>query len=233
MTEQEYSSERNLKLIVAYEGTRYAGFQRQRNGLLTIQGVLETELSNLTGETIRIVGAGRTDSGVHARGQVVNFHTQSRLAPSQFLKALNHLLPPDILIREMGEAVSAFHACHSARSKTYSYRIYNSELRPVFGRNLMYHYRYPLQLEPMQAAADLLVGEHDYRSFQAAGSSAQTTVRTVLFCRLVRQDLELRMEINANGFLYHMVRNIIGSLILVGNGRWSPEDFARAVMELL
>lgn len=229
MTEQEHSSERNLKLIVAYEGTRYAGFQRQRNGLLTIQGVLEAALFRITGETIRIIGAGRTDSGVHARGQVVNFHTQSRLTPSQFQKALNHLLPPDILILEADEVDSAFHACRSARSKTYSYRIYNSELRPVFGRELMYHYRYPLKLEPMQVAAELLLGEHDYRSFQAAGSSAKTTVRTVFFCRLMRQERELRMEINADGFLYHMVRNIVGSLILVGNGRWSPDDFTRVL----
>jgi tRNA pseudouridine38-40 synthase len=214
----------NLKLIVAYEGTRYAGFQRQNNGF-TVQAVLEEAICKLTGETVKIIAAGRTDAGVHARGQVVNFHSRTGLPSIQIQKALNHFLPEDVLVLAVNDMLPDFHARFSAKSKTYSYRIYHSELRPVFERNFVYHYRFPLDIDRMREAARFLTGSKDFRSFQATGSSVKNTIKTVHFCEVTQQDYEIRIEINADGFLYHMVRNIAGTLVLVGNGRMTVADF--------
>ncbi len=216
--------ERDLKLIVAYEGTRYAGFQRQENAL-TIQAVLEEAVWKLTEETVKIIAAGRTDAGVHARGQVVNFRCLTGLPAAQIQKALNHFLPEDILVTTVDDAPPDFHARYSAKSKTYSYRIYNSELRPVFDRNFVYHCRFPLQLELMREAAQSLVGTKDFHCFQAAGSSVRNTVRTVHYCTVSKLNDEIRFEINADGFLYHMVRNIAGTLILIGEERMTFASF--------
>lgn len=219
--------ERNLKLIISYEGTRYAGFQRQKNGL-TVQAVLEEAICKLTGETVKVIAAGRTDAGVHARGQVVNFHCQNRLPVAQIQKALNHFLPEDVLVMAVDDDVPPdFHARFSAKSKTYSYRVYHSEQRPVFERNFVYHYRFPLQIDRMREAAQILIGTKDFRSFQATGTAVKNTVKTIHFCQITQNNREIRIEINADGFLYHMVRNIAGTLILVGNERITIRDFQR------
>jgi tRNA pseudouridine38-40 synthase len=218
--------ERNFKLTLTYEGTRYAGFQKQAGqDVPTIQATLEAAILKLTGETVRLTGAGRTDAGVHARGQVVNFYSQARLTAAEWQQALNATLPRDILVSAAAETGLDFHARYDAKSKTYSYRVHSNRLRPVFNRNFTYFYRRYLDLELMQAAAVLIVGKHDFRSFQAAGSAVKTTVRTVNFCQLTRCDSELNLIINADGFLYHMVRNIVGTLILVGNGRLTVAGF--------
>ncbi|HYH04548.1 MAG TPA: tRNA pseudouridine(38-40) synthase TruA [Bacillota bacterium] len=218
--------QRNLKLTVAYEGTHYAGFQKQAGNILTIQETLENAVKRITGEEVKLTGAGRTDSGVHARGQVVNFLTQAKLETEQWMKALNAVLPEDIAITGAVEVEPTFHARFSAKAKTYSYRIHTGKTRPVFNRNFVYFYRYQLDGEKMRKAAEQLIGRFDFRSFQAAGSSVKTTVRTVHFCRLSRVGTELVFEINADGFLYHMVRNIVGTLILVGNGKLSESEFS-------
>jgi len=216
--------DRNIKAVITYEGTRYAGFQRQENGL-TVQEVFENAILQLTGQTVKVIAAGRTDAGVHARGQVINFHCNTRLHPAQIQKALNHFLPEDVLAGEVEEAPPQFHARFSAKSKTYSYRIYHSQLRPVFQRNFVYHYRFPLQVDQMREAAETLVGTHDFRSFQATGTPVKNTMKTIHFCKVTTEDQEIRLEINGDGFLYHMVRNIAGTLILVGNGRITTEYF--------
>ncbi len=221
--------ERNIKLIIAYEGTRYAGFQRQK-GLPTIQGVLESSIQKLTGESLNITGAGRTDAGVHARGQAVNFRTNSNLKPGEFQKALNHFLPEDIVVRQAEEVPPDFHARYSAKSKTYSYRVCQSEVRPIFQRNFVYHYKYALNVNLMTEAITRLSGTQDFRGFQAAGSRIQNTVRTVHFCDLTTANDEITLIINANGFLYHMVRNIMGALLLIGNER-APADFLIRIIE--
>ena len=218
--------DRNLKLIIAYEGTRYAGFQKQANAL-TIQAVLEEAIFKLTGERSTIYGAGRTDAGVHARGQVVNFHCKTRLPITQIHKAINHFLPEDILVMAVTDVSSDFHARFWAKSKTYSYRIYHSDFRPVFERNFVYHYRFQLKIDLMREAAQLLVGAKDFRGFQAAGSPVKNTVKTVHFCEVTKHNNEIRIEINADGFLYHMVRNIVGSLILAGNERMTLIGFQK------
>jgi tRNA pseudouridine38-40 synthase len=221
--------ERNLKLVIAYEGTRYAGFQKQDNGV-TVQAVLEKAVFKLTGETVKINAAGRTDAGVHARGQVVNLHSKTQLPPDQILKALNHFLPEDVLVSAVNDVPLDFHARYSAKSKTYSYRIYHSQLRPVFERNFVYHYRFPLEINRMREAALILTGTRDFRSFQAAGSAVKNTVKTIYFCKVTQYDHEFRIEINADGFLYHMVRNIAGTLVMVGNRRITAADF-KAILE--
>jgi tRNA pseudouridine38-40 synthase len=220
---------RNWKLTIAYEGTRYAGFQKQVGAIPTIQSKLETAIYTITGDVPKLTGAGRTDAGVHARGQVVNFFSGAKLQPEQWLKALNSRLPEDLAITAVSEALPDFNARFSAKSKTYSYRIYTDRVRPIFNRNFVYYYKHQLNWDMMRRAADFLAGAHDFRSFQAAGSSVKTTVRTVNFCSLQRVDSEIGIEINADGFLYHMVRNIAGTLILVGCGKIAVDDFQKII----
>ena len=215
---------RNIKMVLAYDGTNYAGFQRQLNGP-TIQREVEECLSRILNIKTTIIGAGRTDAGVHARGQVVNFKTVNRMSISKIHKALNSLLPKDILVKSVIDADFAFHARYSAKGKTYSYSIYNDELRPLFERNFVYYYRYQLDLDKMKQAITFLTGKHDFKSFQAAGSSVENTIRTIHFCRLDRTGLLIKLTINADGFLYHMIRNLVGTLILVGNSRLSVAQF--------
>ncbi len=218
------NSARNIKMILAYEGTNYAGFQRQLNGP-TIQGILEEKLSLILNSKITIIGAGRTDAGVHARGQVINFRIVNSIAVAKLQKALNSLLPEDILVLTTEETDLEFHARYSAKNKTYSYSIYNDNLRPLFNRNIVYYYRHQLDINKLQKAAGFLVGQHDFKSFQAAGSSIVNTIRTVRYCRLNQTGPLIKIIINADGFLYHMVRNIVGSLILVGTGKLTVERF--------
>jgi tRNA pseudouridine38-40 synthase len=222
---------RNLKLVVAYDGTRYAGFQKQAEPAgPTIQATLATAILKISGETVKMIGAGRTDSGVHARGQVVNFYTRTKLTAVQWQKALNATLPQDLLVCAATDVGLDFHAQFDAKSKTYSYQIHNGQLRPVFNRNFVYFYKqHSLDWEIMQQAANLLVGEHDFSSFQAAGSVVKSTIRTINFCRLSRSDAKITLTINADGFLYHMVRNIVGTLILVGNSRISVPQFQQII----
>jgi tRNA pseudouridine38-40 synthase len=222
---------RNIKLVVSYEGTGYAGFQKQRDGLLTIQGVLEEGINKVTQETATVTGAGRTDSGVHAEGQVANFFTRSSIPVEKIQKALNSILPKDIIIKSAEEVNLDFHARYLAKSKTYAYRIHNDGLRPLFNRNFVYHYKHFLDFDRMREAAGLVLGKQDFRSFQATGSNLKTTVRTVYLCTLRKTGPEIRLEINADGFLYHMVRNIAGSLIMVGNGRLTINELKQILVK--
>ncbi|MGE5604296.1 MAG: tRNA pseudouridine(38-40) synthase TruA, partial [Bacteroidota bacterium] len=171
------------------------------------------------------IGAGRTDAGVHARGQVVNFKIENQMPVAKIHKALNSLLPEDILVKSIAETGLEFHARYSAQSKTYSYSIYNDQIRPLFERAFVYYYRHQLDLDKMRSAIGLLLGKHDFKSFQAAGSTVNNTIRTIRFCRLEQKGPLIKLTINADGFLYHMVRNIVGSLILVGNDKLSIEEF--------
>lgn len=220
---------RNLKLIVAYDGTGYAGFQRQAQGIPTVQAALESAIYKITREEVGIIAAGRTDSGVHARGQVVNFTSQTRLREDRFLSALNAVLPEDIAVQSVETVPLDFHARFSAVSKTYGYYLYNQAIRPVFNRNWGYFYHYPLEIDKMIEASLCLIGTHDFKCFQATGSSAKTTVRTINHCEIERRGSEIQIIINGNGFLYHMVRNIVGTLILVGSMRMTVDRFQAIV----
>lgn len=221
---------RNVRLLVQYDGTDLHGFQRQK-GDLSVQEALEGAIRQVTGQAPLLAAAGRTDAGVHALGQVVSFRTAARLPLERLPWALNAHLPPSIVVQSAEEVPPDFHARFSARAKTYRYAIQNSRFPvPLVGR-YAYLWREPLDVEAMGRAAGHLVGRHDFAAFRATGSSARTTVRTVLDCRVEAEPLPgteggrlLTIWVTADGFLYNMVRIMAGTLLEVGAGRRVPDD---------
>ena len=221
---------RNFRLLLEYDGTHYHGWQRQQ-GVMTIQEMLESKLAIMLDAGVRVRASGRTDAGVHARGQVVNFYARSRLQPGEFQHGLNALLPPDIVVRRADEVPEAFHARFSARMKTYEYRILNRPVRSAMERNACWHIRRPLQIEAMRQALDVILGEHDFAAFMAAGSMVKSTVRIVSSASIQWTAGEVILfRFAANGFLRHMVRNLVGTLVEVGRGKLRREHLA-AILE--
>ncbi len=218
-----------IKLIVEYEGTRYAGWQVQENAP-SIQGELEQALFRATGERRRIIGAGRTDAGVHALGQCAHFDTQTHIPAEKFSFVLNQLLPPDIRVKDSCPAPEDFHARKSARGKRYRYSIYNGRHNCAIGRQTCAHVPVPLCEQAMAQAAQYLVGEHDFNAFKAEGSNLVGTVRTVYSLRVRRAGEMVHLDIEGNGFLYNMVRIIAGTLMDVGKGKYPPER-VRQILE--
>ncbi len=209
---------RNIKIIVEYDGTNYGGWQRQKNSP-SIQEELEKGLFKLTGKKILVQGAGRTDSGVHARGQVANFFTDSLIPPHRFSLALNAVLPRDIRVVESREVEADFHARFCAKARHYRYSMFIGPSGPAIGRHYYYHIPVQLDLEAMKKAVELFKGTHDFKAFQAAGRVSKTTVRTIYDAKLTWQQPYLYFDIIGNGFLYNMVRIIVGTLIYVGKGK--------------
>ena len=210
---------RNIRLLIEYDGTNYQGWQVQPKGP-TIQGILEEKLGLLTGRPVQLFGSGRTDSGVHALGQVAHFKTQSRMDIHTIQRALNSLLPPDIVIQKVEEVDEGFHARKHSKSKIYEYRILNRNLRSAFHRGYVWHIPQKLNLAEIRKATQSLVGEHDFSAFCTVGSPTRTTVRRVIRAEWRRgRDGLLRFEIEANGFLKQMVRSIIGTLVEIGKGK--------------
>ena len=221
---------RNIKLVIEYDGTNYLGWQVQAKGL-TVQGTIEEKLALLTGETVHLLGSGRTDAGAHALGQVANFKTKSRMEVQTFQKALNSLLPSDIAIINIEEVDEEFNARRSAKSKIYEYRILNQEIRSVFRREYAWHIPQRLNLREMKKASQILSGERDFSSFRSVGTPTKTAIRKV-FRAEWKRDREglLRFEIEATGFLKQMVRAIVGTLVEVGKGKISVGEF-REILE--
>lgn len=220
---------RNIRIRLAYDGTAYSGWQVQP-GLPTIQAALESALSGIEGRAVKVHGSGRTDAGVHALGQVASFGFENPIPPENLKKALNRLLPRDIRVLDCGEAPAAFHARHSASAKTYEYRIFRAEVCPPFLRCYVYHHPYPLDEAAMIAGAAAFEGGHDFRSFASAGGNKlESTVRTIYSSRLEREDELLVYRVRGGGFLYHMVRNIVGTLLEVGRGNLAPDDIAAVI----
>ena len=224
---------RNLRLVIAYDGTDFHGWQRQPN-LPTVQETVECALERLVGAPVDLAGSGRTDAGVHASGQVANFKTASPIPGANLLKALNDLLPRAIRIRDVSEVQESFHARYDVRSKTYRYRILQAPVCPPFLARFVDHHPYPLDHPSMARAARLLEGEHDFISFAAVGDAAssgeaESMVRRIFSSRLLRRRrLSLLVyEVRGSGFLHHMVRNIVGTLVELGSGKLSPADFRR------
>ena len=213
---------KRVKLVVAYDGTNYRGWQIQNNGE-TIESVLNRAISSLTGEDIHVMGSSRTDSGVHAMGNVAVFDTEARMATDKFSYALNQRLPEDIRIQNSCEVPSDFHPRYQKTVKTYEYRILNREFPlPAYRLNTHFTYR-PLDIARMQEAACYLEGEHDFQSFCAAGAQVKTTVRTIYELTVEKEGDLIVIRITGNGFLYNMVRIIAGTLMKVGMGEWEPE----------
>lgn len=214
------------RLTLAYDGTRYRGWQRLDGTAMTLQGRVEQALSEIFETKIKIDGSGRTDAGVHATGQVASFHAPRR--PTQtVLQRLRHLLPEDIGAMALEEASERFHARLNATEKTYVYRVWNSALPDVFERRYRTQVRQRLDLTAMERGAALLLGTHDFRSFCANKQLKKSSVRTLKRLELTRDGDELRFCLTADGFLYHMVRIIVGTLLEIGQGKRPAEDIGR------
>lgn len=219
---------KRIKLVVAYDGTNYCGWQVQPNGT-TIEGVLNKALSELLGAEIEVIGASRTDSGVHALGNVAVFDTDSRIPGEKMKYALNQRLPEDIRIQESMEVSTDFHPRYCNSRKTYEYRILNRDMELPTERLYAHHTYRKLNLEAMKEAARYVVGEHDFQCFCSAGSQVKDTVRTVYSLDVTREEDLIKIRITGSGFLYNMVRIIAGTLIEVGNGIKKPEDMVNII----
>jgi tRNA pseudouridine38-40 synthase len=212
-----------VKMIVAYDGTNYCGWQIQPNGI-AIEQKLNEGLCALLGEEIKVTGASRTDAGVHSLGNVCVFDTHTRMPAEKISYALNQRLPEDIVVQDSCEVPESFHPRFSKSRKTYEYRILNRKFRMPTRRLDTYFYHHPLDVEKMQEAAAFLVGEHDFKSFCAANAQSQTSVRTIYECTVTRENDIITIRVTGNGFLYNMVRIIAGTLMKVGCGEMEPEQ---------
>ncbi|MBP2655365.1 MAG: truA [Firmicutes bacterium] len=217
--------ERKLKLTVAYDGSRYHGFQRQANAV-TIQEVLEEQLAKIFGHRLKLNGAARTDSGVHAYNQVITFNTEGKIPVGKVPLAAKSALPDDIVVTRAEEVSCDFHARYSARSKIYLYQIYVSKLPDPFRRNYAWHLPKMPDVAAMHKAAQRIVGEHDFSSFRASGGHLINPVRTILATGCHQDAEKIEFIFHGTGFLYHMVRNLVGTLVDVGWGRLTDSDFA-------
>lgn len=218
-----------IRLRIAYDGTGYCGFQCQTNGV-AVQDVLNDALSDLFGMPVRTIGASRTDAGVHAEGNVAVFDMETRIAPSKIAFALNARLPEDIRITESCAVPDDWHPRYRNTVKTYEYRILNRVHPDPLSRRTEMHYYYPLDADNMNRAASYLVGEHDFASFCAAGTSAKSTIRTIYRAEVKREGDRVIFSVTGNGFLYNMVRIIAGTLLEIGGGKY-PAEHMREILE--
>jgi tRNA pseudouridine38-40 synthase len=215
---------RNIRIVLAYDGTPYLGWQVQPQGA-TIQSVLQGALKRITGEQVGVKGSGRTDAGVHALGQVANFLTGSSMRPDAFARALNSVLPPTIVVLDADEVDLRFDAQFSAVGKCYRYRVFNRWTGSPFEINKSWHVRASLDIESMRAISCLLIGNIDFSSFRGHGCVATSPVRNLTRCDVASEGTAVTFELEADGFLRHMVRNIVGTLVEIGRGRFSTSDF--------
>ena len=215
---------RNIKLVIAYSGAAYHGWQRQTDDLPTVQQVIEDVATRVMGHRVVLHGAGRTDAGVHADGQVANFHSPNLAIPLEGMRrAISARLPGDIAIRSVSEAPDEFHASKSAVGKTYRYRIHVGSDRPVMLDGQVWLYQHhPVDVERMRAAGRKLIGTHDFVGLATSAEQRDNTVRTIFRCDVAEQGGEIRVAVQGDGFLYNMVRNIVGTLVEIGRGRWEP-----------
>lgn len=209
---------KNVKLIVEYDGTNYCGFQKQKRGK-TIQAELEKAASKLFSQCIRVISSGRTDSGVHAKGHVVNFHVKKKLSIESILKGMNSYLPHDIVVKSARYVASSFHAQYSAVKKQYRYVVWNDIIRSPLCERYSLFYPYSLDLKLMQEAAQLFIGTHDFKSFSSKSAQKDNTIRTIYMLAVRKKGNKIVFTIEGNGFLYNMVRNIVGTILLVGRGK--------------
>lgn len=209
---------RNIRLKVSYEGTRYQGWQKQETSDNTIQGKLEKLISRMCGEEITVQGSGRTDAGVHARGQVVNFHTSCEMSLQEMQQYMNQYLPEDIAVVEIAEVAERFHSRLNATGKKYCYRVWNSSVPNVFWRRYAYTVEEAMDVEAMKLAAGYFLGEHDFKAFTSTKKGKKSTVRRIDSIDIAREGDLLTFTFQGNGFLYHMVRILVGTLLEVGRG---------------
>jgi tRNA pseudouridine38-40 synthase len=212
---------RNIKLVIHYDGTNYHGWASQPE-TATVQGTIEEVIQKLTGQPVKVYGSSRTDAGVHALGQVANFRINSPVPTDNFSKALNNLLPQDITIADVCEMPNDFDAISDTVEKRYDYLINTTPIRPVLARN-QWHRPGMLDIGKMHQAAQKLVGKKDFKSFASAADQRESSVRTITLCQVEQEGDAIKISVAADGFLYNMVRNIVGTLVEVGRGRWEPD----------
>ena len=219
---------RNIKLIIEYDGTNYAGWQRQKD-IITIQEKIERAIEEITGEETQITGSSRTDAGVHARGYTGNFYTNSKIVVEKFTGAINSKLPRDIVILHSFEVPYEFHSRYNSTGKLYSYAIINRREPVAVGRNYIYHHKTILDTEAMKVATQYFMGTHDFSAFKNLGSSVKTSVRTITRLDIIKNEDMIKIYIAADGFLYNMVRIIVGALIRVGEGKIKPNEIKNII----
>ena len=219
----------SFKITIEYDGCGFCGWQAQGQGERTVQGELEAVLLKVFKKPVKVIASGRTDSGVHAQGQVVSFNADTRMKPLEIQRALNSLLPADIAVHEVKEVKGDFHAQYSVKEKTYRYTILNRHYRSVFLRDRVYYYFHALNLTKMRKAAKCIVGRHDFKSFQAYDPlrAERQTVRTIKKVVIKKEGDLIYIDITADGFLYKMVRNIAGTLLAIGSGQLSVTEMPK------
>lgn len=220
---------KNIQIIISYRGTNYCGWQVQPNGI-TIQEVIVKGIRELTGETVNLIGSGRTDAGVHALGQSANFLTASTIPPEAFYRALNTRLPLDIRIIDSKECDLDFHSRYQAKGKSYIYKIYEHPVGSPFYSDLAFHVSRSLDWMAMKEAAAHFIGEHDFITFMASGSSIKTTIRTIEEISFTKNGELREITFQGNGFLYNMVRIMVGTLYEVGYHRLNPQDITKIIL---
>lgn len=212
----------NIKLTIEYDGRKYLGWQRLGDSDKTIQGKIETVLGNMVGEPVEIIGSGRTDAGTHAEGQVANFKTNLAVTPAYIHSFLTNQLPNDIVITDVSIVPERFHARYNATSKTYRYQVWNKAIPTALHRQFTHHVPEPLDYKKMQQAAELIIGEHDFIGFSSLKKTKKSTVRTVTDLTISQENGIVSFVVTGDGFLYNMVRIIVGTLIEVGLGNMDP-----------
>ncbi|GAB6169001.1 tRNA pseudouridine(38-40) synthase TruA [Clostridium carnis] len=220
---------KNIKLVIEYDGTNYLGWQKQKIGK-TIQETIECAIESLTGENVDLIGSSRTDSGVHARGFVANFKTMSTIPSERFREALNVRLPNDIVIIKSEEVELEFHSRYNAKGKTYSYTILNRDIPSAIGNDYVYYFKTSLNIEAMKESCTYFVGTHDFKAFRSSGSSVKTTIRTISDLHIEINGEYIKIFVTGDGFLYNMVRIIVGTLLLVGTNKIKP-NYIKNIIE--
>ena len=221
---------RNIKLTIEYDGKDFNGWQKQPNKL-NIQGTIEQAIKCVTGEDVELNASGRTDAGVHALGQVANFKTNSKIPIEKFAIAINSRLKKSIVIKKAEEVDERFHSRLNCKKKTYRYIINNSEEGSAIYRNLETHIPQKLDVSKMEQAIKYFEGEHDFKAFKASGTSSKSSVRTIYEAKIYQKGEKIFIELTGNGFLYNMVRIIVGTLVDVGTGKIKPEDIPQIINE--
>lgn len=222
---------RNIKMTVQYDGSRYNGWQKQKQGESTIQFKIEAVLTKMAEEKVMVVGCGRTDVGVHAENYVANFHTNCKFTIDTMLDYLYEFLPEDIVVRSLEDVGERFHAGYNVKSKTYVYTINNNKFRDVFTRRYVYQIEEKLNLNEMKKAAEVLIGEHDFKGFTNLKTDTKTTIRTINYINITETDGIIEIEFNGDGFLLNMERIIAGTLIAIGSGKIKISDVEKVLNE--
>ncbi|MGG7096774.1 tRNA pseudouridine(38-40) synthase TruA [Clostridium sardiniense] len=222
---------KNIKLTIEYDGTNYLGWQKQKSSKNTIQETIEIAISKIVKNEVAITGSSRTDSGVHAKGMVANFYTDSNVPPEKFREAINTKLPDDIAIVKSEEVSEEFHSRYDSKGKTYCYTLINREEKVALYKNFSYHVRETLNVDEMKKACKYFIGKHDFKAFKTTGSSVKTSTRTISDLHIEKEGKFIRIFITADGFLYNMVRIIVGTLIEVGRGKIKSESIKKIIEE--